>query len=102
MAAQRGVEPTGVYVSYFAFGSPASRFGLYAGRRITQVDGIAIADLDQFIGIVRTKRNREAVRLTTVNWNNQQEVLTLKLDDTYWPAWQIQWQDGEWRRTDLP
>lgn len=102
MAAQRGVEPTGVYVSYFAFGSPASRFGLYAGRRITQVDGIPIADLDQFIGIVRTKRNREAVRLTTVNWNNQQEVLTLKLDDTYWPAWQIQWQDGEWRRTDLP
>ena len=102
MAAQRGVEPTGVYVSYFAFGSPASRFGLYAGRRITQVDGIAIADLDQFIGIVRTKQNREAVRLTTVSWNNQQEVLTLKLDDTYWPAWEIRWQDGEWRRTDLP
>jgi S1-C subfamily serine protease len=102
MAAQRGVEPTGVYVSYFAFGSPASRFGLYAGRRITQVDGIAVADLDQFIGIVRTKRNREAVRLTTVNWNDQQEVLTLKLDETYWPAWEIQWRDGEWQRTDLP
>jgi len=102
MAAQRGVEPTGVYVSYFAFGSPASRFGLYAGRRITQVDGITITDLDQFIGVVRTKRNREAVRLTTVNWNDQQEVLTLKLDDTYWPASQIRWQDGEWRRTELP
>lgn len=102
MAAQRGVEPTGVYVSYFAFGSPASRFGLYAGRRITQVEGIAIADLDQFIGIVRTKRHRDPVRLTTVNWNNEQEVLTLKLDDTYWPAAQIQWLDGEWRRTDLP
>ena len=53
-----GVEPAGC-TSYFAFGSPASRFGLYAGRRILQVDGIAIADLDQFIGIVRTKRNRK-------------------------------------------
>ena len=102
MAAQRGVEPTGVYVSYFAFGSPASRYGLYAGRRITQVDGTPIADLDQFIDVVRTKRNRDAVRLTTMTWNNQLEVLTLKLDDTYWPAWQINWQDGEWRRTDLP
>jgi len=102
MAAQRGVEPTGVYVSYFAFGSPASRYGLYAGRRITQVDGIPIADLDQFIEVVRTKRNRDAVRLTTQTWNNQLEVLTLKLDDTYWPAWEINWQDGEWRRTDLP
>jgi S1-C subfamily serine protease len=102
MAAQRGVPPTGVYVSYFAFGSPASRFGLYAGRRITQVDGTPIADLDQFMEVVRTKQNRDALRLSTVTWNNQLEVLTLKLDDTYWPAWQITWQDGEWRRTDLP
>ena len=102
MAAQRGVEPSGVYVSYFAFGSPASRYGLYAGRRITQVDGIPIRDLDQFIEVVRTKRNRDAVRLTTETWNNQLEVLTLKLDDTYWPAWEINWQDDDWRRTDLP
>ncbi|MEQ1801936.1 MAG: PDZ domain-containing protein [Gammaproteobacteria bacterium] len=102
MAAQRGVEPTGVYVSYFAFGSPASRYGLYAGRRITQVDGVTIAGLDQFLDVVRTKRNREAVRLTTVTWNNQLEVLTLKLDDTYWPAWQINWQQDAWQRTDLP
>jgi S1-C subfamily serine protease len=102
MAAQRGVEPTGVYISYFAFGSPASRFGLYAGRRITQVDGTTIADLDQFIDVVRTRRNRDALRLTTVTWNNQPEVLTLKLDKTYWPAWQISWQDGVWQRTDLP
>ncbi len=101
MAAQRGVPPTGVYVSYFAFGSPASRFGLYAGRRITQVDGTPIADLDQFIDVVRTKRHRDALRLSTVTWNNQLEVLTLKLDDTYWPAWQILWQDGEWRRVEL-
>jgi len=102
MAAQRAVEPVGVYVSYFAFGSPASRYGLYAGRRITQVDGVAVANLDEFLAIVRRKRNREAVRLTTITWNNQLEVLTLKLDDTYWPAWEVSWQDGAWRRTDLP
>ncbi len=102
MAAQRGVERTGVYVAYFAFGSPASRYGLYAGRRITQVDGVPIADLDAFIEVVQARHNRDAVRLTTITWNNQLEVLTLKLDDTYWPAAQIQWQDGEWRRTELP
>src|SRR5690606_184600 len=71
VAAQRGVEPTGVYVSFFAFGSPASRYGLYAGRRITAVDGIPVADLDAFLGLVRNKQDRESVRLTTVIWNGQ-------------------------------
>ncbi len=101
MAAQRGVEPTGVYVSYFAFGSPASRHGLLAGRRITAVDGNAIADLDQFIAVVGGKRNRDSVRLTTVTWNGQVEVLTLRLDDTYWPPYQIVWHDGQWHREAL-
>jgi hypothetical protein len=50
---------------------------------------------------VGTRGNRDAVRLTTVTWNNQLEVLTLKLDDTYWPAWQISWQDDAWQRTNL-
>jgi S1-C subfamily serine protease len=101
MAAQRGVPPSGVYVAYFSFGSPASRYGLYAGRRITEVDGTPVADLDQFLAVVRGKRHRDAVRLTTVTWNNQLEVLTLKLDDTYWPAAEIVWDDGEWHRREL-
>ncbi len=41
IAAQRGVEPYGVYVAFFAYGSPASRYGLLAGRRIVEVDGRA-------------------------------------------------------------
>jgi S1-C subfamily serine protease len=101
MAIQRGVPPDGVYVAFFAFGSPASRYGLFAGRRITAVDGQPVADLDSFIALVRGKRDRESVRLTSVTWNNQPEVLTLKVDDTYWPGYQIRWQDGEWRRGPL-
>lgn len=101
IAAQRGVEPNGVYVAFFAYGSPASRYGLLAGRRITEVDGVPATDLDRFIGIVRGKRDRESVRLTTVTWNNFTEVLTLKLDDTYWPAYEILWADGEWRTSPI-
>jgi hypothetical protein len=29
MSAQRGIEPTGVYVAHFNYGSPATRYGLY-------------------------------------------------------------------------
>ena len=102
MAAQRGVEPYGVYVAYFAYGSPASRFGLFAGRRIVAVDGEPVQDLDGFLELVGQRQDREAVRLTTVTWNEAVDVLTLKLDQTYWPAYEIRYQDGEWNRIAVP
>ncbi len=43
MAAQRGIAPYGVFVSFFFYGSPATHYGLYAGRRIIEVDGAADA-----------------------------------------------------------
>jgi S1-C subfamily serine protease len=39
MSAQRGIPPEGVFVAYFSYGSPATRYGLFAGRRIVEVDG---------------------------------------------------------------
>ena len=99
MSAQRGVEPYGVYVAYFAFGSPASRFGLLAGRRIVEVDGFATPDLDRFLELVENRPDRESVRVTTVAWNNTVEVLTLKLDQVYWPAYEVIYTDEGWTRT---
>jgi S1-C subfamily serine protease len=98
MSAQRSIEPFGVYVSYFAYGSPASRFGLYAGRRIVEVDGVPTPDLDRFMELVAGKPDGESVRLTTVTWNNAVDVLTLKLDQTYWPAYEIIHAEDGWRR----
>ncbi len=98
MAAQRGVEPYGVYVSYFAYGSPASRFGLFAGRRIVEVDGEPTPDMDGFLEQVESRADRDSLRLTTVLWNDTVEVLTLKLDKTYWPAYEIVYADGRWQR----
>ncbi len=102
MAAQRGVEPYGVYVAFFAYGSPASRYGLYAGRRIVEVDGVATPDLDRFVDLVRDKRDGESVRLTTVNWNDSIEVLTLRLDTNYWRAYEILRGSTGWQRVPVP
>lgn len=101
MASQRGVDPYGVYVSYFAYGSPASRFGLFAGRRIIAVDGIATPDLDGFLEAVADKADGQSVLLTTVTWNGAVDVLTLKLDRNYWPTYEIVHTDGEWRRIEF-
>lgn len=101
MPAQRGIDPTGVYVAYFNYGSPATRYGLYAGRRIVAVDGRATENLQAFIDAVSGKQDRESVRLKTITWNGAVEVITLKLDKQYWPAYEVRRTDDGWRRIDI-
>jgi S1-C subfamily serine protease len=101
MAAQRGIEPTGVYVAFFNYGSPATRYGLFAGRRIVEVDGVPTPDLDAFIAAVSGLQDREAVRLKTINWNDGVEVITLKLDNRYWPAYELRRNGKGWERRDI-
>jgi S1-C subfamily serine protease len=102
MALQRGIAPYGVFVSFFFYGSPATHYGLYAGRRIVEVDGQPTPDLDAFIKVVRGKPDRASLRLKTLSWNGQTDVITLKLDKHYWPAYELDRQsDGTWTRTAL-
>jgi pro-apoptotic serine protease NMA111 len=101
MSAQRGIPPVGVYVGYFAYGSPATRYGLYPGRRIVEVDGIPTPDLDAFLGVVTGRPDRASLRLKTITWNNAPEVITLKLDKHYWPAYELVHTPTGWTRRSL-
>jgi S1-C subfamily serine protease len=102
MAVQRGIPPDGVFVSFFFYGSPATHYGLYAGRRITQVDGQPTPDLDAFIKAVSGRPDRASLRLQTLSWNGQTDVITLKLDKHFWPAYELRrHKDGIWSRTAL-
>jgi S1-C subfamily serine protease len=101
LAAQRGLEPGGVYVSFFNFGSPASRSGLFAGRRIVAVNGEPTPDLDRFADVVSGLSANDAVRINTVTPNNVPEVITLKLDDQYWPSYGLRRVDNGWQRYSL-
>lgn len=101
MSAQRGVPPVGVYVGYFAYGSPATRYGLYPGRRIVEVDGVPTLDLDAFLRAITGRPDRSSVRLKTITWNNAPEVITLKLDKHYWPAYELTHTSAGWERKAL-
>ena len=101
MAAQRGIEPYGVYVAFFSYGSPATRYGLWAGRRIVEIDDTPTPDLQAFVDAVASKEDQESVRVTTVTWNGAVEVITLKLDNQYWPAYEIRRGGDGWVRTSI-
>ena len=101
MAAQRGIERTGVYVAFFSYGSPATRYGLWAGRRIVAVDDTATLDLQSFVDAVRGKEDQTSVRLKTVTWNGAVQVITLKLDNQYWPAYEILRTNDGWQRNSI-
>jgi len=101
MAWQRGIPPEGVFIAYFAYGSPATRYGLFAGRRILEVDGRPVPDLDAFIAAVRGRADRSSLRLKTVTWNGSTEVITVKLDRHYWPASEVVRTADGWERRAL-
>jgi S1-C subfamily serine protease len=98
MSVQRGIVPEGVYVAYFAYGSPATRSRLFPGRRIVEVDGQPTPDLDSFLRVVAGRPDRSSVRLRTLTWNNSPEVITLKLDRHYWPTYEVRRTDSGWVR----
>jgi pro-apoptotic serine protease NMA111 len=101
LSAQRSVEPIGVYVSFYNFGSPANRAGLVAGRRIVAVNGQPTLDMDGFVAAVQGLNGEDAVRLHTVTWNDVPEVITLRLDELYWPGYELRREGGRWYRQRL-
>ena len=101
MAVQRGIEPEGVFIAFFMYGSPASRYKLWAGRRITEVDGIPVSDLDAFIRAVSGRPDDASLRLKTVSWNDSVEIITLRLDQHYWPAYELRRTETGWKRLPL-
>jgi pro-apoptotic serine protease NMA111 len=101
LAVQRGVGAGGVYVSFFNFGSPASRSGLFAGRRIVSVDGEPTPDLEAFVRVATSLGDKESVRLNTMTFNDVPEVITMKLDPQYWPSYELRREGYEWVRQEL-
>ncbi|MGE5626131.1 MAG: trypsin-like peptidase domain-containing protein [Bacillota bacterium] len=100
-AAQRDVPATGLLVGYYNFGSPASRYGLSAGWRVVGVNGVLTPDMDSFLAAVKDLKDRDSVRLAVQGIDGTNQIVTLKLDLRYWPAYEVYHTDQGWVRQAL-
>jgi S1-C subfamily serine protease len=95
---------SGVYVSRWHHGSPAHRYGLYALHWVLDVNGVRTPDLDTFVQVVKAFKDGDFVRVRVCHLETaQQRVLTLRVDATYWPTWELRLEKGTcaWRRVAL-
>ncbi|MBT3221709.1 MAG: hypothetical protein HN348_21740, partial [Proteobacteria bacterium] len=99
VAAQRGLEPKGVYIAWMWYGTPSSRYGLRPTRRIFAIDDQEVEDLDSMIEIVRSMSDRQPIRVKMLGLDGSVHVKTLKLDLQYWPTELLELSDGEWTRS---
>ncbi len=76
----------GVYVSRWAYGSVAHKFALRATKWITEVNGVAVGSLDEFLEAVRDIQHGDSVRLRVVNLHERETSITLKTDLRYCPT----------------
>ena len=102
IAAQRGRNDDGLYISWTWKGSPAAHYGVYPSSILTELEGVTIRDLDGFVARLKEIAGRESVRVKLLHLNGKETMLTLKLDNHYWPAFELQYSDEHgWQRSPI-
>lgn len=101
IAAQRGISPQGVYVSFVWFGSPADRYNLQAVTRIIEINGDPVRDLNDFIRRIKSLSDQQYVRLNVRDLFDRESVITLKPNNHYWPPREIYLEGREWASREL-
>ncbi|MCB9760016.1 MAG: trypsin-like peptidase domain-containing protein [Alphaproteobacteria bacterium] len=97
VSAQRGLDPTGVYIAWYWYGSPAHRYGFRPTRRIIEVDGVPTPDLDTFLEVVAEKQDRDSVRILMLDLDDKPQMATLKVDLRYWPTRAFELTEDGWQ-----
>ena len=100
-AREAGIASSGAYISYYSFGSPASRYGLFALQNVVAINDREVTSLDTLLDEIGALEDRSPARLRIRIWNGRESVKTLKTDHRYWPASEFVRSNGQWQRRDL-
>jgi hypothetical protein len=95
---QGNVGNEGVYVASYSYGSPATRYGVFAMQRIVAIDGKAIDTTSDFVNAVKGKKHQSTVLIKTLDFQNNAKVITLRVDNHYWPFFEMKYSDEQWQK----
>ncbi len=98
VALQRGLEPRGVYIAWYWYGSPAARDGVRATHRILAIDDTPTPDLDALLAAITSREPDAPVVLTLEDLDGVQDVRALEPDPAYWPLEVFDGRSGTWTR----
>jgi len=102
IAAQRGRDEKGLYIPWIWKGTPAAHYGVSPSSRLTELEGVAISDLDGFVARLKEVAGQGSVRVKMVSLNGKETMLTIKLDEQYWPAFELRYSDEHgWQRSTI-
>ena len=102
MAAQMALEPQGVTIQHYTFGSPAHRYLLPVRfLQITSVNGMPTGSLDAFGEVLQSAGDERIMRIEGITPTGATKVATVKLDPGYWPSSRLRFGNGNWERVGL-
>lgn len=95
---QSNIGEKGIYIASYKYGSPANRYKIYAMQNIVEVNGEEIKNSEDFIRMVSNGEQGESIRLKTKDFNDNERVHTLRIDQNYWPFHEVRYLDGKWQQ----
>ncbi len=100
IALYEGLDAPGVYIAYTEPGSPALWDRLYRNRMIVEVNGVPVTGLDDFLNTIKSIKQDEITRLTTLSLSGRREITSVAAEYYFWPTFEIRREADGWHRTD--
>lgn len=98
---QRGNYTDGVFISGTLAGSPSIQDALYRNRFITEVEGVPVSSIDEFLREISQKEPSESVNLTVIAMNGYRSVVSVQPEYNFWPTVEVSYDGDKWQRKTL-
>jgi pro-apoptotic serine protease NMA111 len=92
----------GVYICSYFRGSSGSQIPMT--NWVLEVDGRRVRSMEDMLEIVKTLKGREDgeyIRAKLLHRAGVTGIVTIRLDNKFWPAFTLEQKDGKWVRTEL-